>query len=45
MDPFTELNEPGLILNYPNIKDIQDYYMNVKNRRRVAGGSGRKTSG
>ena len=45
MDPFTELSTPGLILEIPNIKDIQDYYMNVKNRRRVAGGSGRKISG
>jgi len=45
MDPFTELNTPGMVLEVPDIKDIQDYYMNVKNRRRVAGGSGRKISG
>ena len=45
IDPFTELNRPGLVMRFPDIKDIQDYYMNVKNRRRVAGGSGRKTSG
>jgi hypothetical protein len=41
MDPFTELNRPGLVMRYPNIKDIQDFYMNVKNKRRVAGGTGR----
>jgi hypothetical protein len=44
IDPFTELNKVGMILDIPDIKDIQDYYMNVKNRRRVAGGTGRKTS-
>lgn len=44
MDPFTELSETGLILNIPDIKDVQDYYMNVKNRRRVSGGTGTKTS-
>lgn len=44
IDPFYELNETGIKLQIPNIKDIQDYYMNVKNRRRVAGGIGRKNS-
>ena len=44
IDPFTELSEPGLVFNIPDVKDIQDFYMNVKNKRRVAGGSGRKTS-
>jgi len=41
-DPFNELSDTGQYISAPDVKDIQDYYMNFKNRKKIAGGTGSK---